>query len=518
MKRITAFLSIVFCLSAYASNVNLQGKVTKEGGSDGIAGARVTLKHHPSIVGVSGSDGAFTLTGNTKALVNASINANAGIAIRSLKNGVGIVLKTATRQSKAKIDIYNTNGRLVASKRFVDIAAGEYVVPFSGAAAEAYIVKVVLDNTTRMFKTVPGMGMACDAMSGKGMPTAQSAGLRKAASAVSDSVVVVAQGYKNALSAIQTYEKTDLAVSLAVSNPWIPTSAPQDSNGMVKIKAKDYNFEMGQPNNAIWPASAIFSSSEEQPVHTVSFLHDFWLDTTEVRQAQFDSLMKKTYSNYVTPQWNARFGLGPDYPASLVNWANAVLFCNARSKSEGLTDTVYSYTMSGTPGTTACDLTQVTVNASSKAYRLPTEAEWEYACKGGTFTDYYWGKNFSDYATATVFTQVDSFAIWTKNSQDYGTGNPGYGFHVIASKLPNKYGLYDMIGNLSEWCHDDYLDYSWGAVTDSVTQIKTKFHAERGGHWATGISYLRSACRAFDNAADYYTFFWGFRVARTAED
>ncbi len=517
-KRIVILLSIFFCFNAFAVNVSLKGKITK-GGTDPVAGAQISLKNYPFIKAVSGSDGTYNLTGNTKALVGPWMIGTSGIAVRSMPRGAGFIVSTDASHSNAQVDIYKINGGLVASKRLHSVNSMEHPVPFASTASEALIVKISSGKESRTFKAVPGIGVSC---SQNREFTAIGSRLGKKAATISDSLVVYSQGCRTALQAVQTYEKTDLDVPLTASNPWIPTGALDRSKGMVKIKAKSYDFEMGQPVDTIWGIDALgfASSADELPVHTVTFLHDFWLDTTEVTQSDYDSLMKKYYAGYHTPVWDATHGIGATIPANVVNWSSAALYCNARSKNEGMTDSVYKYaSISGQVGAEACSLVSVSVNIGSKAYRLPTEAEWEYACKGGTFTDYYWGKNYSYYLTATVFTEVGENAIWAKNSKDKGSGNPGYGLHAIASVKPNQYGLYDMIGNASEWCHDDYTSgYTWGQVTDSVTPLKTKYHPIRGGNWGNDISYLRSQCRAFDGSADYYTFFQGFRVARTAED
>jgi formylglycine-generating enzyme len=520
LKKVVVAISVFCCLNAYAVNVSVKGKITK-GGADPVAGARISLKNHPLIFAFSGSDGTYNLSGNTRALVSPWIPGSGGIAVRSMPHGNGIIVRTGIGYSDARVDIYKVSGRLLASKRLDGVHAVEHVVPFVSSASEALIVKISSSSGTRTFKAVPGIGIAFTLSSGATVATMADSRLNKTAASISDSVFVYSQGNHSAVQALPAYEKTGVDFSLTASNPWVPTEALVRDKGMVKIMAKTYDFEMGQPVDTMWgiDATGYHTSSNEQPVHTVTFANNFWLDTTEVTQADYDSLMKKYYSSYHTPLWDATHGIGPKIPANVVNWSSAALYCNARSKNEGLTDTVYAYnSISGLVGAEACKLVKVTVNTSSKAYRLPTEAEWEYAGKGGTFTDYYWGKNYSDYLSATVLTDVNDYAIWAKNSKVNGTGNPGYGLHAIATTKPNKYGLYDMIGNATEWCHDDFSDYVWGQVTDSVSPVKTDFHPQRGGNWGNEISYLRSQCRAFDGSADYYTFFQGFRVARTAAD
>ena len=124
------------------------------------------------------------------------------------------------------------------------------------------------------------------------------------------------------------------------------------NRNMVKILAKGFDFQMGQPDPDITGEGV---TSGEQAVHTVSFTYDFWMDTTEVTQKEFDSLMRVTYDNYLNPAWDATHGNGENYPAYNVSWGDAALFCNARSKSDGY-DTVYTYSsVNGAPGS-LCEL------------------------------------------------------------------------------------------------------------------------------------------------------------------
>jgi sulfatase modifying factor 1 len=418
MSKMMIIAAFLFSMNAMAGvvNVNLTGEVEKANGGQDILGARVSLKHYPSIVSITTANGAFRLSGN----------------INSALNGI------------------------------------------------------------------------------------------------SDSIVVITKGYQTALKAISTYEKSGILVLLTASNPWVPSGPLEHFRSMVKIMAKGHDFEMGQPCDTIRGYIAGFPTTDgEQPVHTVDFTSDFWMDTAEVTQGEYDSLMKMTYeSKYSRPSWNASNGLGFSWAAYAIEWGSAALFCNARSKAHGLPDTAYSYTgIVGRVGS-LCTLQNVSVKLHANAYRLPTEAEWEYAYRGGTNTDYYWGKDFEDYRIAPVKAEIDSYATWVENSFGLGKGNivrlgPGldslyYGAHEVGKKKPNNYGLYDMAGNVSEWCNDwdDY--YSWGAATDPIGPTPANpagyLQVRRGGNWSNNVSYLRATERGFD-FFDYPFWYVGLRVA-----
>ncbi|MBN1602417.1 MAG: SUMF1/EgtB/PvdO family nonheme iron enzyme [Chitinispirillaceae bacterium] len=332
-----------------------------------------------------------------------------------------------------------------------------------------------------------------------------------------DSLVVITQGYRTVLEEVDNFEKADYAVIQKASNPWIPDGPLERMNGMVKIKAKGHDFEMGQPSDTI---RGLFlgetTTPNEQPVHTVNFTYDFWMDTTEVRQSKYDSLMKLVYGDsYIRPTWNATNGMGPEFAAYAIEWGSAALFCNARSKAEGLPDTAYSYTkVIGKLGD-ICTLQNVSVKPHANAYRLPTEAEWEYSCKGGTFTDFYWGKNYKPYGSSSADNaEIGQYAIFSYNSsslpKDKKTDTAYYGVNEVARKKPNNYGLYDMVGNVSEWCEDWDNYYSWGEATDPVSATTSLLRIRKGGNWGNVASYLRAAERTF-NTPDYEFLFCGFR-------
>jgi formylglycine-generating enzyme required for sulfatase activity len=284
---------------------------------------------------------------------------------------------------------------------------------------------------------------------------------------------------------------------------------------MVKILAKGYDFEMGQAQ-LIHVDDSVYS---EQPAHTVAFTYDFWMDTAEVTQKHYDDLIKKHYPAYQVADRSARYGIGDNIPVYYVYWEDAILYCNLKSKDEGL-DTVYTYSkIDGKVGEGPI-LFDVASDITKNGYRLPTEAEWEYACRGGTFTDFFWNRNYGAYPeNASDSEEVSRYVVWDKNSEGLGEGTNGFGIHEIGKTLPNAYGLYDMAGNLSEHVNDVESNvYSLGAVTDPTgpAEQSGSIHMVRGGNWTNDAVYLRSASRNL-NVASYPFFCVGFRTVRTVK-
>lgn len=152
-----------------------------------------------------------------------------------------------------------------------------------------------------------------------------------------------------------------------------------------------------------------------------------WMDTIEVTQALYDSLMK------TNPSFHANC---PTCPVERVTWYDAVRFCNARSRAEGLPE---AYDISSP------DSLRWTWNPSSPGFRLPTDTEWEYAARAGSSADWYWG-------TMIGPTTVVKYAWHNLNSGD--STNP------VGMLLPNAFRLYDIAGNVTEWTWDWSQDYT----------------------------------------------------------
>jgi formylglycine-generating enzyme required for sulfatase activity/tetratricopeptide (TPR) repeat protein len=216
------------------------------------------------------------------------------------------------------------------------------------------------------------------------------------------------------------------------------------------------------------------ADQSEKPLHAVFITHAFEIFSMPVTQDFFRSVTGS----------NSSYFKGERRPVENVNWFDAVRFCNALSKSEGLPP---AYKVSGTTVTLASPQTQ--------GWRLPTEAEWEYACRAGT--------------TGARYGNLDEIA-W------YG-GNSGRQTHPVGEKKPNAWGLYDMLGNVYEWVQDIWHDNYAGAPSDGSAWMSGGDQSQRvlrGGSWNLSPQYLRSAERV-GITPDYRSNNTGFRIART---
>ena len=197
----------------------------------------------------------------------------------------------------------------------------------------------------------------------------------------------------------------------------------------------------------------------EKPLHTV-ILSEFEMSATEITQGQYKAVMGTNPSEFT----------GDDnLPVEQVSWNDAVVFCRALSQKTG------------------------------REFSLPTEAEWEYACRAGTTTNYYNGDNENDLALAG----------WYSSNSSSKT-------HLVGGKTPNAWGLYDMHGNVWEWCNDWNWSYSSGNASNPTGVQTGSYRVYRGGSWLNNAEDCRSACRYYftpDSRGSKV----GFRVVRHAQ-
>ncbi|MBN1576817.1 MAG: formylglycine-generating enzyme family protein [Chitinispirillaceae bacterium] len=491
--------------------ISLNGMVFNGAGEPAVK-ARVWLKKYPALVEYTDSSGKFmfdTCLGCVSARQGKTIRSATSLPDFRNIDGKGLFICGAGAQGPMSVELFSCNGAKLFSTRIVKLPAGrEYCLPYTPAADGLRLLRVTVDNRAAIGKVLPGMnGFIIFAGARTDPPAADAA----ASAVLIDTLIVYKKGYRQKLRGLTGHAMEGIAETLSISNVWQPSEAPEKSGRMVKILSKGHDFEMGQPVPDIFGSGV---DMNEQPVHTVEFTYDFWMDSVEVTQRDFDTLMKKYYTQYTTPAWSDTFGKGDNYPAYLIHWVDAALYCNARSKSEGL-DTVFSYSgIDGTPGSLPDDLTGLSISYTANGYRMPTEAEWEYACKGGTFTDLYWGKDYFYYRTVATYVDVDSFAVWRGNAFDKGMGKEGFGVHPIATKSPNRYHLYDMSGSLTEYCCDGKTPkYSYAKRIDPVGPSDDR-PAVRGGSWVNELVYLRSANRTFDERPLEWYQVLGFRTVR----
>jgi formylglycine-generating enzyme required for sulfatase activity len=357
------------------------------------------------------------------------------------------------RQSLS-IGAFDLSGKSLIAMRDRTVDRGwQRLGRIEGIASEVIIVCATTPGGPRAIKFLcRDGGSAPLTKTGAGVP-----GLAKRAAAF-DTLSVTCRAFRRVKQPIANY----IGVNNITLKNW-PSNARV--LGMKYLPADTFTMGQAGLNNSVDQAPL----GQAYPVHKVT-LSAFYIDSTEVTQADYENIMK------VDPTYNAGH---PAYAVDGTTWYDALLYCNARSKKEGL-DTVYTFTaISGTPGKATSNLANYSIHYDKSGYRLPTEAEWEYACYGGTRTDGYWGN------------APESLYIWAGN-------NAGGHTNEVARKLPNAYHLYDMAGNVWEWTTTFTVQYAGDAETDPDGPVSgTNGVQLRGAAWheSFGDVQFYSACR-----------------------
>jgi formylglycine-generating enzyme required for sulfatase activity len=276
---------------------------------------------------------------------------------------------------------------------------------------------------------------------------------------------------ENETAASLTVRATSTADATKSGTAAVTVTASTPAQGMVSISGG--TFMMGQTGVA-------------EPVHSVT-VSGFSMGRYEVTQAEYRAVMGT----------NPSYFSGDNLPVEKVSWYDAIAYCNALSQREGLTP-AYTIDKSRSDPNNTSDYDDlkwtVTWNRNAIGYRLPSEAEWEYACRAGTTTPYYTGNAITD-DTGWYIT------------------NSGNKTHEVGQKPANPWGLYDMAGNVAEWCWDWYGSYFSSSQTNPEGSTTGSLRVNRGGSWYFIAQFLRSAHRDYVSPSDRYRAV-GFRLAR----
>ena len=268
--------------------------------------------------------------------------------------------------------------------------------------------------------------------------------------------------------------------------------------------------------------SVLATGMVQIPAGTFIMGPDFWNPDEDRKNDTFTatlSTFKMSKYEITQDQYQEVMGNNPSYfngeegeiqgkrPVEQVNWYDTIIFCNKLSIKEGFNP---AYSIEGktdpvqwgdVPTSSShknyVKWSEVIIVEGSNGYRLPTDAQWEYACRAGSITDYYFGDDV---------TKLGEYAWYSVNSNNMT--------HEVGKKKPNAYGLYDMHGNVWEWCWDWWGDYPTEAKTDYTGAVAGTIRLDRGGSWSVPSDNLVSAGRGYGAPVVTRYYDLGFRVVR----
>lgn len=433
--------SLSLVLFSAVSLFAVTGTVTNEAGTP-LRYVTVILNESDTVY--TDSEGKFNTNGGT-ALSSKQVSAPMDLRVNN-----GTIALHLANNSDVSFSLYTVQGRSIPLYSG-ELSAGTHTLQpaaMNSVASGIYLFEMIAGGDRVTQKYVHGSEMALT-------PSVQKLQV-KTVSRAGGKLSLFIPGYSDTTFSL-TADAQDLGTI-------------QLENRMKFIPAKDSLFPMGKDDGL----------DAEKPRFTAMNLQDFYMDSAEVSQRDFDNLMKAAVENYVTPvEWaQSDRGFGDTIVAHSVNWYEAALYCNARSKAEGL-DTVYSYErVTGVPGE-KCEISSSGIGAEGaliyhqrNGYRLPKEMEWEYAYRAGTTTDFFWGD--------------ESYRDYTSNVYRYGLR--------CASAKPNEFGLYDMGGSVEEWCLDNYHEYDLVVQDPVVLGVDTAYTSTDNGQF-TGTSALGAVVR-----------------------
>ena len=239
---------------------------------------------------------------------------------------------------------------------------------------------------------------------------------------------------------------------------WDAASAKQriiekSAGGVVLVHIPPGSFVMGKNSE----------DKDYSPQHKVTISSGFWMGKYEITQKQYFDVTG------INPCKGSKYGEGDNLPAYNISWYEAVLFCNKLSRKNRLEPYYIIDKEKDKDNISGFDGIKwsVRVNKKANGFRLPTEAQWEYGYRAGSRTKYYWGDSneagqysWHLFNSGKTTSYPDGKLRWVKNHK----------VRRVGSKIPNNFGLYDMNGNVSEWCFDRYNENSY-SIKESADPI-----------------------------------------------
>ncbi len=445
LLRSPTFIAVVLLAVAVPrAQISISGKVVDSVSGGAIAGAEVRLSRL-GFSTITDNQGTFHLSENPTSVRPGNKSEKTGMNLSVLPNSsLQYRVSSATR---ARISLMDMRGKTVGILLDGNLDEGNHIFspPSIPDGFFIYTIRTSTNSIAIPFLVTSHHSVNAAWSSNGSLRQADESRVALAAASgnVQDQLEVSAEGYFTYRMPIQQSTLSDLHIRCSQGQPY---------KGLVHVPSHGKSFMVGH----------VEGKSEGVKVN---FTYDYMIDATEISQHFHVQVMGRNQSK---EQSDLR------KPVERMKWFDCVAFCNARSKLEGF-DTVYTYTSMNEEEKKGeirvTGIAGLEADFSKNGYRLPTEAEWEYACRAGTTTKYSWGDNLAE---------GDEYHWSAENGG-------GKGIHPVGSKLPNDFGLYDMHGNLWEW------------VWDVMAPLPTSEQTDYAGPGGDGERIRRGGTSQFDH-------------------